>query len=1543
GIFDFYDPVTMADQFESEARALSVMNLEAGMHELTFKAIGHTAGSARRNMHPTKFILDPLTSSVGIEEAAIKWNAPALYAGMTAQLGIEAILTGGTRAGLPGAQTTYASADAGVATVHAQTGLLSAVGVGQTTITATVVYEGTTYTASLPITVQQPQPVKQTFLFNKFTLNPGTPEWHLIGAPYGEITPGVDLYDTLISISAYANGHARSFGFHVNADGLYKVQLQGQLMDIGGIAELYIDGQSIGIFDFYDPVSMADQFESEVRTLAAMHLQAGVHELTFKAIGHTAGSWRRNMHPTKFIIDPVSEGLEIGSASIRWDSPVLYIGSRTKLSTETFLTDGSKALFPGLQVSYQSANGNVATVIAQSGLLEATGIGQTTITATIQYGGKTVTANLNVEVIELVNAKTRSTLYTPAKIQNARDNIANYDWAKSIKDAAVAKADIYLAQGLDFLWKLVPPQSLPRSATVNLELGSPITGREVDKYGNYPYLLDPINDPWKITDPSSGYRFPTNDFKSYYESGLNEHGIFERELADPAFLVNTLYPEKGPTWGVDDGRGWIDENGNYYTFIAYYVHWLWGAWEGTGEIRKALGSLRDAYLYTGDVKYARAGTVLLDRIADVYPSLDISVYGMEHYLNSHGFTGLGKALGMMWEPFLVKDLLRAYDAFYPAMDDLQLIGFLQAKAQEYDLGPLKSSATGIRKNIETGIVEQVYPGSKNAQMNGNNGVHQSALAMAAVVYDKLPETKEWMDFNFKSGGLIWPPYSVTGGNMGVTFVNEVDHDGAGNEASAAYNLLWLSSYLEAADILDGYDGYSGADLYDHVKFRKMFSAIYPLTLGQRYTAGIGDASKAGNPWLLIDQAQMLKAFQKYGDPIFAQLAYFMNNNSTVGMHSDIFTQNAEQIAGDVQAAIDEHGLLKLDSINMTGYGFTALRDGENPADITGTRYPFQKLPIVSMTADRSASIKSGALEFAGAAVGDSIAFSFDVAQTDNYELLLKPQRSIWYGGSGIYDVKLDGQTIGEIDFYGTRQDRETFGIRQLSAGTHVVEFVSTGKNPLSNNFKMALFELAILDGQQRQERSETLGPNTLRDLWLYYGRNYAHGHSDNLNLGLIAFGLDLSPDLGYPESTSNTDTHNHEWMRNTISHNTVVVDRTKQSEQWVGQPKQFDDRSIVKLIDVEGPEVYAQTELYKRTSAMIRVDNDNSYVVDFFRVKGGSEHHFSFHGAEGDVTVEGLTMTPQLTGTYEGPNVEYGQRPSDEHGTGSEYTGSGFHYLKNVERDEAPSSPFSVDWAVEDTWEVLSQPEDIHLRLTMLNDNDEVALADGVPSRTEIGNPESLKYMIAKRTGTNLESTFTSVIEPYKDTRFVSSIENAVAKAGGAVASDMDVRAVKVTLSNGRVDYIVSALDPETTYTIDDKLQFKGSFGVYSEMNGQRVYSYVNDGTILGLAGSPEIDEDFGSLSGTVADFTKSLQVDNEIVVNMDLQGNPASDLVNRMIYVENDGLRNAVYTIKAVTDLGDGQYSLDIGDTTLIRSYLDDDDFNAGFVYNLAAGAEFR
>ncbi|WJH36878.1 heparinase II/III family protein [Paenibacillus sp. CC-CFT747] len=291
---------------------------------------------------------------------------------------------------------------------------------------------------------------------------------------------------------------------------------------------------------------------------------------------------------------------------------------------------------------------------------------------------------------------------------------------------------------------------------------------------------------------------------------------------------------------------------------------------------------------------------------------------------------------------------------------------------------------------------------------------------------------------------------------------------------------------------------------------------------------------------------------------------------------------------------------------MSGYGFSALRDGTNERKFSGLSYPFATLPLVENTASFQLYENSGTVQFNAESPGKILSYSFDVPKTDTYEIDLRPFRATSYG---IYAIKIDGTTVKTLDFYGTSgasSKVEVLADLPLTEGSHVITFEGVGKREGATNYKLGIIQLLLYDEASKVIKNDPNNVNSTRDVWMYFGRNTGHGHKDTLNLGLHAFGFDLMPELGYPEYADYTVPRRSEWENNTISHNTVVVDGKKQGDQVVGQPRHFDDAEQVKLIDVEAPNVYPQTELYKRTTAMIQVDPLNSYAIDFFRIKGAT-------------------------------------------------------------------------------------------------------------------------------------------------------------------------------------------------------------------------------------------------------------------------------------------------------------------------------------------------
>ncbi len=1273
-------------------------------------------------------------------------------------------------------------------------------------------------------------------------------------------------------------------------------------------------------------------------------------KVTGVAAGNTAIRLTLNSNGRNYTAELPVRVLTLDRIEASVNSTELYVGDTTSVSVTAYAADGTPIADSSLAISLSSDSDCVDVV---EGKLVAKAVGSAKITVSAAFGDVTRTAEVSVNVNELDPAKERATIYTDEDRANARENIEKYGWASDIQQSAINSAETYLNMDNETLWGMVTSQMIPRSYAVTSPqtVGCLNCGSAVNDYGNYPYVIDSIGKPWKLTCPNCKMVFPTNDFEAYYEGGLDENGLFNPDLAkahndeliaqgEPGNLVNILYPEKGESWGVDDGTGYIAEDGQKYTFVAYYNHE--GLWHG-GAIVNALTALRDAYLYTGDVAYANKGVILLDRIADVYPDLDLDIWNYQDgYLNSNGNSNRGKAIGSIWETSLAQAFLEAYDAFYPALADdaeepcTEALNFLATKNSG------KANAARVRVNIEDGIVREIFPAVQRGEIRGNSGMHQATLAYAAVVLDSMPESQEWLDFDFQAGTTT--AYAVTGGNISAELINSVDRDGHGNEGAPGYNSLWLGNYLEVADVLDGYT-INGTeisyDLYDNVKFRKMFSSMYPLILSTDYSPSIGDTGTAGGKSLQVTLANMVKAFSKFGDTEYAQVAYLLNANSSDNIKLGIFDKDPEAIAAQIQNIIDTEGEIDLGATNLTGFGFTALRDGEpgTTVQVTGDEYVFSNLPHTESVLTKYFDSNS-TLQLEASQEGDYIEFTFQSESAGSRVLYI----NMWTAGTyGIYDVYVNGTKLEDpLSFLGSGIQVRKAGTVDIAEGTNTIRFVLTDAT-----LGKAGFRTMTLATQSAGEAV----PTTERDLWMYYGRTYekaSHGHKDALNIGLHAFGIDLMPDLGYPRFADENDKHRRSLVGNTTAHNTVMVNNTQQTGQIVGQPEHFDSTDFVKLFDVSDEAAYSGvTDQYRRTSAMIRIDEENSYVIDLFRVSGGNTHRYSFHGAEtSGIETTGLDLIKQAdadgnyVGTLAGSDQPYPDNCDVEDLTGA-------RYFFNIDTQEGEIGSFTADYSILDTWNVLgegtSMPTDIHLKLTMLGDFDKVTLADAKPPENKPGNPSALRYVFAERSGVDLDSCFTAVIEPYRGESNIASIEALTVMDGASEASDMDVRAVKVTLTNGRVDYIINALDESKEYTVVDgdvTIPFQGFFGVYSKDSEDSETSryYLNDGTRIADA----TNEGVAAVTGTVTDFTKELAVENTITIQANEAVDPA-DLAGKYIYIENDGTYNAAYRIISASEGGNGSIILDIGDVTPIRGYVDSNDFNQGFVYDITEGKAFQ
>ncbi|MBQ2742463.1 MAG: Ig-like domain-containing protein, partial [Oscillospiraceae bacterium] len=943
--------------------------------------------------------------------------------------------------------------------------------------------------------------------------------------------------------------------------------------------------------------------------------------------------------------------------------------------------DGSPADISNAEYTYENLTPDVVSV-DEFGYAHYVSRGEGRIKVTANVGG--VEFECICEVVPS-SQKTEPTIYTYEMREQARENISKYGWAKDIAKTAKNNAERY-TENIELMYEIVPTEGVPRGlsiATVDapattMAYSCPYCKVDIRKeYGHYKWVVDPIRNPWKIQCPDCKQLFPSNDFELLYKRGLDENGIYNRELAiennriavangEKDALVNELYknvddtlgisPDKVSTWMVDDGFGWSEIDGTYGTTtrpkwspIAYYAHAVWYSNGNDSFIFDALTALRDAYLYTGEEKYGRAGAILIDRVADVYPGFDLSRFSI-NYLNSEGGRNNGKIVGSIWETRTAELFVRAYDAFYPMFDDPQVIRFLSEKAEEKGLENPKSTGDMIRENCENGILREVFESAEEGKIWGNFGMHQLTVALCAVALDTQPETNEMLDWLGKEskaatktakdefyGNSFTTFTGNSGGEMLVKYVRDVDRDGFGNEVGIGYNSLWLSNGFDVAEVLYRYGAESDLNLFENPKYVKMLDTFIRETLGNGYSIQLGDSGATASTWLDVLPDETLRAYYLLKDPKLAQNYYFAVNGDLGEIYTDIFTDN-DGLKESLESDIEKYGELKLESENLTGFGLAILRGGEL---IKGT--------------------SSGA--------------------------------------------------------------------------------------------------------EQRY------------DTWMYYGiTNQSHAHNDMLQLGIDAYGFNFMPDLGYPEATG-YDPNRWQWVKNTLSHNTVSVNGLTQNGTSGGTPIHFDDAGRVKVIDAKADGVYADTSIYRRTAVTVAESAGVAYTVDFFRVKGGDKHTYSFHTQSYmGYTTDDFTLAKQAdengeyVGSYAGADVYYGEDPNTPKPATSDCVTKyprGYTWLTNVNRAEnLTSGSFSVNFEQTDFNKQVSDSKGLNLKFSALNDwtPSELAITTGYAPRTSSNkNIPGLDYMLIHREGKNLDTLFTSVLQPYKGEEYIESMSYVAA------------------------------------------------------------------------------------------------------------------------------------------------------------------------------------
>ncbi len=478
-------------------------------------------------------------------------------------------------------------------------------------------------------------------------------------------------------------------------------------------------------------------------------------------------------------------------------------------------------------------------------------------------------------------AKTERTLYTPEQIENIRDNLEQYDWAKAIRSSAVASAAKYLEMPDEELAKYVPDPRIPRSIYVH-ETGCPNCGLAMRKTGNYSWIISQ-DLPYKVKCPNCGKVYPDSDYQAFIATDFKDRSVLKGEI-------------------VDDGWGWASPKygeKHKYWFVAWYNHWM-----TSRLLPRAINSLSDAYLYTDDPKYAHKSAVLLWQLAKYYPDYDYAKQSRIGTEINHGYNG--RLLYHTWETGTVRNCSRAYDAIFPALleRDVELEQLTGQTMEE------------IRHLIEEQLLRSMAREIVDETMYiaGNYGSHQvGLLQIAAVLKDTpgSPSSQEMIDWMLNNEEYrvytMMPIYDA--------LYNLVYRDGVPFE-SPGYNLGWVNSLTIIADLLRVND----VDLSRVPRFKKLYDWTIDMVCAGDFTPALGDSGNMSNRGRMWRENIFLSAYNVYQDPLYAKIVLDLNANAGRDITAAPLTEKLQQAAAQVETKPgyeDRH---------LPGYGLATLQN-----------------------------------------------------------------------------------------------------------------------------------------------------------------------------------------------------------------------------------------------------------------------------------------------------------------------------------------------------------------------------------------------------------------------------------------------------------------------------------------------------------------------------------------------------------------------------------------------------------------------------------------
>ena len=517
--------------------------------------------------------------------------------------------------------------------------------------------------------------------------------------------------------------------------------------------------------------------------------------------------------------------------------------------------------------------------------------------------------------------------YPPEVVDRLRAHADQVEWIGRVREGVLRAADPWLECSDEELWDLMFGPGITRSWMVWSNGHCPACGEEVPMYN---WEIDALERPWKARCPHCQEVFPKNDFQTFYRSGLNPQGLFDPALADRSLLFNAEHPDPNDPlhlFGVDDGEGFVERE-NRWRFIGAYL--IYGQWKQA--VLSGVKTLAAAHLLTGDPACAHKAAILLDRIADFYPTFDYSSQALtyEKALGSAGYVSV-------WHDACqeTQEMAMAYAIISEAMrDDAGLVAFLSGKARETGLENPKDSIEAIQRNIEDRIFRDAL--AHEEKIHSNYPRTETAKATLLIALG-APEDLA------KAGDLIGAMIEKATAVDGVT----------GEKGLANYSAFVIQSLAQFLGEIAKADPEflpnllkAFPQLRDTYRFHIdtwCCDRYYPLSGDTGWFAAPNDRyvgmlfstpSPAPGPygaWDCISPSSYSLLWQLYeatGDIAFAQTLFRLNGDTIEGLPHDLYAASPRAIQQGVLDIVNREGTdLRLESIDKQQWHLAILRSG----------------------------------------------------------------------------------------------------------------------------------------------------------------------------------------------------------------------------------------------------------------------------------------------------------------------------------------------------------------------------------------------------------------------------------------------------------------------------------------------------------------------------------------------------------------------------------------------------------------------------------------